>query len=375
MKSPSCDSESSDQNQSSIPGSHGVVPPRVARLTTRMDKRALFRQYRTDSETTDDQITIPVDSNDEGICLDTMKCKKLVVRNVSSVLKEDVKSFTLPEIVVEHCTNIPEQDSTESVSSVRSSVHNSLDDCQDPACHFSPSGSSSRSESPTLSDKNSVISASLQVIDSDLNASESLPCSSIQMTKKTGASSARKEKKVFRKKVSRSNSPTYASDQGKESYPPQTSPKKSKLNKRRFRSQNKFEFRTSSSTESLGSTSSLRLLSQSRLSSNSSSDESQEENCQEPVTSPPVKTSSSSTSTSKASSPLGSLTLLSLPSKPKSSSRPRQQRKKQTPPLMRTPPLSTNSSDSFASNQETSMESFLSVDAEEKFKMEQTELT
>ena len=93
-----------------------------------------------------------------------MKCKKLVVKNVSSVLKEDVKSFKLPEIVVDHCTNIPEQDSTESVSSVRSSVHNSLDDCQDPACHFSPSGSSSRSESPTLSDKNSVISASLQVI-------------------------------------------------------------------------------------------------------------------------------------------------------------------------------------------------------------------
>ena len=90
------------------------------------------------------------------------------------------------------------------------------------------------------------------------------------------------------------------------------------------------------------------------MSSNSSGDESQEgEDCKDPVTSPPAKTSSSSTSTSKTSSPLGSLTLLSLPNKPKQTSRPRQQNKKRTtPPLMKTPPLSTNiSSDSFASNQ------------------------
>ena len=302
-----------------------------------------------------------------------------------------MKTFTLPEIIVEHCSNITEQESTESVSSVKSSVHNSLDDCQDPACHFSQSGSSSRSESPTLSDKNSIISASLQVIgerkffkrffttynnfcimlfaDSDCIVSEAIPSSAFSAGKRVGAV-PRKDKKVYRKKVSRSNSPTYASDQGKESYSIQTSPKKTKLNKRRFKSQNKFEFRTSSSTESLGSTrclfiytkttflntienfSSLRLLSQSQISSNSSSDESQEgENCQEPVTSPPAKNSSSSTSTSKTSSPLGSLTLLSLPTKPKSNTRQRQQRKKTTPPLMRTPPLSTNSSDSFASNQ------------------------
>ena len=205
--------------------------------------------------------------------------------------------------------------------------------------------------------------------DSDCIVSEAIPSSAFSAGKRVGAV-PRKDKKVYRKKVSRSNSPTYASDQGKESYSIQTSPKKTKLNKRRFKSQNKFEFRTSSSTESLGSTrclfiytkttflntfeyfSSLRLLSQSQISSNSSSDESQEgENCQEPVTSPPAKNSSSSTSTSKTSSPLGSLTLLSLPTKPKSNTRQRQQRKKTTPPLMRTPPLSTNSSDSFASNQ------------------------
>ena len=48
LKSPSCDSESSDHNQSmaGVLGGHGIVSPRVTRLTTRMDKRALFRQYR-----------------------------------------------------------------------------------------------------------------------------------------------------------------------------------------------------------------------------------------------------------------------------------------------------------------------------------------
>ena len=83
--------------------------------------------------------------------------------------REEVKTkeksvFTLPEIVVDHCSSLPEQESTESAKSAGSSTHNSLDDAQDPALQFSQSGSSSRSESPTLSDKNSVISASLQVI-------------------------------------------------------------------------------------------------------------------------------------------------------------------------------------------------------------------
>ena len=126
-------------------------------------------------------------------------------------------------------------------------------------------------------------------------------------------------------------------------------------------------------------------MSESRISSSSSSDESHEgEDCKDPVMSPPAKTSSSSTSTSKTSSPLGSLTLLSLPNKPKLSSRPWQQHKKRTtPPLIRTSPISSNSSDSFASNQvlfhffkklflncsqETNMESFVSVDTEEKHK-------
>ena len=86
------------------------------------------------------------------------------------------------------------------------------------------------------------------LLDSDNMGSETVATSS----KKPVA--PRKEKKVYRKKLSRSNSPTYASDQGKESYPTQSSPKKSRLNKRRLKSQTKFEFRTSSSTESLGST-------------------------------------------------------------------------------------------------------------------------
>ena len=143
------------------------MAPRVSKLPTRFDKRALFRQYRTDSETTDDQIQIPVDSTDEGICVETYKdfeAKQIEDKTNVTDTKESIKTFTLPEIIVEHCSNITEQESTESVSSIKSSVHNSLDDCQDPACHFSQSGSSSRSESPTLSDKNSVISASLQVI-------------------------------------------------------------------------------------------------------------------------------------------------------------------------------------------------------------------
>ena len=132
LKSPSCDSESSDQNP-------GVSSPvRVARLSTRIDKRALFRQYRTDSETTDDQApAVTADSNDEGICLGKPS--------------QNVKvGLSLPEIVVEHCSpNIIEQESTES--------NKSFEDSQDNPPHYSPSGSSSRSDSPTLSDKNSVI--------------------------------------------------------------------------------------------------------------------------------------------------------------------------------------------------------------------------
>ena len=67
---------------------------------------------------------------------------------------------------------------------------------------------------------------------------------------------SRKDRKFYRKRVSRTNSPTsqYASDQGKTSYPAVVSPKKTEQNKRRYKSQNKFEFRTSSSIESLEST-------------------------------------------------------------------------------------------------------------------------
>ena len=159
LKSPSCDSESSDPNQSLTCGVHGFVSSRLTRLTTRIDKRALLRQYRTDSETTDDQVTV----QDEGICVEQQ------VIHSKECGREEVKTkeqsvFTLPEIVVDHCSNLPEQESTESAKSAGSSTHNSLDDAQDPALQFSQSGSSSRSESPTLSDKNSVISASLQVI-------------------------------------------------------------------------------------------------------------------------------------------------------------------------------------------------------------------
>ena len=87
--------------------------------------------------------------------------EKMGIMTAQQTREQVVRSYNLPEIVVDHCATIREQESTESAkSSVSgSSVHNSLDDCQDPA-----SGSSSRSESPTLSDKSSVICASLQVI-------------------------------------------------------------------------------------------------------------------------------------------------------------------------------------------------------------------
>ena len=146
LKSPSCDSESSDQNQTI----GGVTPPRGVRLGPRVDKRALFRQYRTDSETTDDQLALPADSNDEGACADRQSV-------VPSPIQPQQIVFTLPEIVVDHCVNISEQDSLESTKST--SVHNSLEDSQDDRGLSHQSGSSSRSESPTLSDKNSVISA------------------------------------------------------------------------------------------------------------------------------------------------------------------------------------------------------------------------
>ena len=108
-----------------------------------------------------------------------------------------------------------------------------------------------------------------------------------------------------------------------------------------------------------------------KYSSHSSSDESDQYQGDEPVTSPPAKTSSSSTSTSKTSSPLGSLTRLSLPSKPKTISRQRPRHKK-SPPMVRTPPL-VNSSDSYASMQDTSIDSFNSVE-EDKWKHEQTDI-
>ena len=59
LKSPSCDSESSDQNQSLACGIPSIrQDKKTSRLTTRMNNRALFGQYRTDSETTDDQTEV-----------------------------------------------------------------------------------------------------------------------------------------------------------------------------------------------------------------------------------------------------------------------------------------------------------------------------
>mgnify|MGYP001158869502 FL=1 len=100
---------------------------------------------------------------DEGICVE--KSNFIPFKSGKEVPnKKEQRSFNLPEIVVDHCINIPEQESTESSKSVGSSTHNSLDDAQEPVLQFSQSTSSSRSESPSLSDKNSIISASLQVI-------------------------------------------------------------------------------------------------------------------------------------------------------------------------------------------------------------------
>ena len=61
LKSPSCDSESSDQNQSLACGIPSVRQDKTtSRLTTRINNRALLRQYRTDSETTDDQTEVHI---------------------------------------------------------------------------------------------------------------------------------------------------------------------------------------------------------------------------------------------------------------------------------------------------------------------------
>ena len=258
LKSPSCDSESSDQNQTQ------VSPIRMARLGTRFDKRCLFSRYRTDSETTDDQytpefVTIPLDSKDEGISVDgaeqnvldkitpchPVTCSKLVSQS---------PSFTLPEIIVDHCTSIPEQESTESN---KSSLHNSIDEPQDTLLH-SPSGSSSRSESPTMSNKSSALSAlhAMQCLlpNTDSEGHFETQSSEIQQSLSSKKSLKKKEKKVFKKKISRSNSQTLKSDQGSDCCPTQSSPNKTQSKKRHLRSQNKFEFRTSSSTESQAST-------------------------------------------------------------------------------------------------------------------------
>ena len=93
----------------------------------------LFARYRTDSETTDDQNTGEAapgrgDSNDEGIGGDETAAKT----------ETPWRAAGLPEIVVQACFTIPEQESTESTKSSR---HNSMDD---PA----KSSSSSRSSSP-----------------------------------------------------------------------------------------------------------------------------------------------------------------------------------------------------------------------------------
>ena len=259
LKSPSCDSESSDQNQTQ------VSPIRMARLGTRLDKRSLFSRYRTDSETTDDQntdlITITPDMKDEGICVDLPE-KNIIKKaeNTHHIDKREsyknilqASSFTLPEIVVEHCSTIPEQESTESN---KSSLHNSMDETQETLLH-SPSGSSSRSESPTMSDKSSALSAlhAMQVLlpNTDSEGHFDSQSSEVQVLSYK-KSPKKKEKRIYKKKISRSNSPTSRSDQGNDSCHTQTSPKKIQNKKRNLRSSNKFEFRTSSSTESLAAT-------------------------------------------------------------------------------------------------------------------------
>ena len=93
-------------------------------------------------------------------------------------------------------------------------------------------------------------------LDSDSVEQTAGPSQSGQIHVVSSGPLSRKDRKFYRKRMSRTNSPTsqYASDQGKTSYPAVVSPKKTKQNKRRYKSQNKFEFRTSSSIESLEST-------------------------------------------------------------------------------------------------------------------------
>ena len=132
LKSPSCDSESSDQQnyRSSVQRFGGFTSRTVG----------VFNRYRTDSETTDEQVAMeclsiaegPADSNDEGIDAE-------LPVDAKNVLKESPWTQTgLPEIVVQPCFTIHEQESTESTKSSR---HNSMDE---PA----KSSSSSRSSSP-----------------------------------------------------------------------------------------------------------------------------------------------------------------------------------------------------------------------------------
>ena len=101
---------------------------------------------------------------DEGICEEQPTTAPHEYGLEKANDTNEQRRITLLEIVVDLCINIPEQESTESAKSVGSSTHNSLDDAQDPVLQFSQSGSSSRSESPSLSERNSIISASLQVL-------------------------------------------------------------------------------------------------------------------------------------------------------------------------------------------------------------------
>ena len=138
LKSPSCDSESSDQqNYRSVQRFGGFTSRTVG----------VFNRYRTDSETTDEQVPMeclsiaegPADSNDEGIGAELPVDTKNVPTMKEVIDKESPWTQTgLPEIVVQPCFTIHEQESTESTKSSR---HNSMDE---PA----KSSSSSRSSSP-----------------------------------------------------------------------------------------------------------------------------------------------------------------------------------------------------------------------------------
>ena len=107
----------------------------------------VFNRYRTDSETTDEQVPIeclsiaegPADSNDEGIGVELpVDTKNVPTMKEVSDRESPWTQTGLPEIVVQPCFTIHEQESTESTKSSR---HNSMDE---PA----KSSSSSRSSSP-----------------------------------------------------------------------------------------------------------------------------------------------------------------------------------------------------------------------------------